>query len=1556
MKKLLLFASLLIKSTLILFSQNDCENLIAKPTVVSAEIDSISGQINFNMFLEISDSIKVTNLYNIKKAPFFNLAINSQPDTGVWYVPGDTIYYNVTISHGTDWLPFFSQEFYINNYVFNGSDSSFVDFHGYIYFTPWRTVEVWDNYKYFTIGRVWKNGIGGDTTRIYLDKTKIKESNFNVEDSFSEEWMSEFDVWDTTGLGFYVKMQPLHPDTIEYFSLHYGDDSVYHNLNDSNMSISGPAPKYTGIITGRLVTSFINDLGITVTMPLTGVFVKLKEKDFYGSQDFGNTHTDGNGDFTIAYDKEQYFEGGEIELWLEFKSKNLEANLVVCRPRLDFMDISILASSESFPNRKDNPEVVEQNAGTVNFGNIRCEDHAFWVTNWAMNAYRYAAVSNKFTNHGKSLKIVLNTSSSEYALKVIKLTDFADDYERTVYHEYGHHIMYALQGGGFINVTGYPHLSNGGHGTNCKRISMHHLWHEEHSRISFTEGFADAISMIMDGFYQLNDSEYSWGNNGRVGNVDIFNGYEVRGSKINAFINKKINNGFKSEYYFACALYDMWDGPGKNLPSPSLASLSGDANVHPFNDRRFDNSSGNWPYYENVSLDFEKLLKPMDLHDGTDKLHNINEYIESLMFEVYSTDCEARRGIAKCLFNNRVVLNINDVNTKGENWNTMISSDEIYEHVIDNDLGKSHPYPFCTHVSDAVDYRRKYIESIPNSNFDLNNGAGVISNLSISDNLQLGYNFTLSTETSTFNFNTKYSTRNLSMQTCGDVNWAINNTVFNLGDGTNISTIAFDNTSSLTLEAQSIFIINNNSKLIIGEGSKLIYKPGAQIILNGPNAVLEIKGQLQIMDGATFTVSGGTSGLGYIKFYRDKNSGLPPLINSPTNFGHIVLIGSGSNDKLIEIDGNEGLLIDNTIVNFTIKQAKILLGEKSKIEPNLFGNGKVLFEEVDINQLYNGYKHDGLLINGVQNEFHKVRINGGNYGFTNTGLLYGDEKLYLRAVQITDCAVGIMTYSSGITYHGGFVKGYSIAGWKSVGANVPSDVTGVMFNNDQNNSEVYGVLLDGVNAAGDVTFTGSTFQNNLSGIQFWSVPANLKSCNYFANNYIGAQMEAWSKLDMSNNSYTTYDGNTTHFVSRYDGIVHMYGGRNGFLQSGNSTVFFASLKPEVQSPSVVYLSTPPGPLDYNAHDNFFQMNLIQAPASGNNFWLDERNSRVLYLSTNSTYPSNNPGVWNTAQATACGTPDYETLEFNGTGGGVGQFLVGKYSTLNAITIPNGLEYGNNLISVSKGLLDSLYLSSNPNYAQITCKLGHLARYTYSNNSQTMKDFKIELLDNALKSYALGVSKNKILTRKDTMVYASNCLINTIDTLLIDANNDSLPWKNYKFGLSTMKSEVLRIAKHRAEAVSHLQSLLITYTDSLEQVYITKWKCVNEAEIALIDSQVSLDSLYIVYPCYGSAIEFNAPMPYSLDVNKNNSKLDNLENTISLFPNPSKDYLEIKLNNNQPIKKATIYDLRGVEILTIDNLTDSSELNMNVENITSGTYLIQVLTDNFVYNKRLVISK
>ncbi|MEI7509268.1 MAG: T9SS type A sorting domain-containing protein [Flavobacterium sp.] len=61
--------------------------------------------------------------------------------------------------------------------------------------------------------------------------------------------------------------------------------------------------------------------------------------------------------------------------------------------------------------------------------------------------------------------------------------------------------------------------------------------------------------------------------------------------------------------------------------------------------------------------------------------------------------------------------------------------------------------------------------------------------------------------------------------------------------------------------------------------------------------------------------------------------------------------------------------------------------------------------------------------------------------------------------------------------------------------------------------------------------------------------------------------------------------------------------------------------------------------------------------------------------------------------------------------------------------------------------------------------------------------------------------------------------------------------------------------------------------------------------------------------------------------------------LQLFPNPSKNVIQIKINSK--IDKITIFDYLGKEILT--QTQHNNEIN--VENLSKGIYLIEVLTEN-----------
>tara|TARA_B110000240_G_scaffold77570_1_gene88473 strand:- start:1909 stop:2304 length:396 start_codon:yes stop_codon:yes gene_type:complete len=66
------------------------------------------------------------------------------------------------------------------------------------------------------------------------------------------------------------------------------------------------------------------------------------------------------------------------------------------------------------------------------------------------------------------------------------------------------------------------------------------------------------------------------------------------------------------------------------------------------------------------------------------------------------------------------------------------------------------------------------------------------------------------------------------------------------------------------------------------------------------------------------------------------------------------------------------------------------------------------------------------------------------------------------------------------------------------------------------------------------------------------------------------------------------------------------------------------------------------------------------------------------------------------------------------------------------------------------------------------------------------------------------------------------------------------------------------------------------------------------------------------------------------------------NTISIYPNPASDNLNIKSTNNNLIKSISIYDLKGSTVLTKDNI-GISENNISINSLLSGIYMVNVIS-------------
>lgn len=78
-------------------------------------------------------------------------------------------------------------------------------------------------------------------------------------------------------------------------------------------------------------------------------------------------------------------------------------------------------------------------------------------------------------------------------------------------------------------------------------------------------------------------------------------------------------------------------------------------------------------------------------------------------------------------------------------------------------------------------------------------------------------------------------------------------------------------------------------------------------------------------------------------------------------------------------------------------------------------------------------------------------------------------------------------------------------------------------------------------------------------------------------------------------------------------------------------------------------------------------------------------------------------------------------------------------------------------------------------------------------------------------------------------------------------------------------------------------------------------------------------------------------------------------TVSIYPNPATDSLNIKSSNNSIIKSIKIYDLKGSTVLTKDNL-GLSENKISINSLQTGIYMVKVTSEKGIsIIKKLIVN-
>lgn len=73
---------------------------------------------------------------------------------------------------------------------------------------------------------------------------------------------------------------------------------------------------------------------------------------------------------------------------------------------------------------------------------------------------------------------------------------------------------------------------------------------------------------------------------------------------------------------------------------------------------------------------------------------------------------------------------------------------------------------------------------------------------------------------------------------------------------------------------------------------------------------------------------------------------------------------------------------------------------------------------------------------------------------------------------------------------------------------------------------------------------------------------------------------------------------------------------------------------------------------------------------------------------------------------------------------------------------------------------------------------------------------------------------------------------------------------------------------------------------------------------------------------------------------------------NLYPNPATNMATITNNENMVVQQVTVYDIAGKEIKN-QTFTNENQVQLNVENLASGTYMLHLQTNEALAVKKLV---
>jgi len=80
--------------------------------------------------------------------------------------------------------------------------------------------------------------------------------------------------------------------------------------------------------------------------------------------------------------------------------------------------------------------------------------------------------------------------------------------------------------------------------------------------------------------------------------------------------------------------------------------------------------------------------------------------------------------------------------------------------------------------------------------------------------------------------------------------------------------------------------------------------------------------------------------------------------------------------------------------------------------------------------------------------------------------------------------------------------------------------------------------------------------------------------------------------------------------------------------------------------------------------------------------------------------------------------------------------------------------------------------------------------------------------------------------------------------------------------------------------------------------------------------------------------------------------EQLSSKFNIYPNPANNIVNITNSENMSIQQVIVYDINGKQLKT-QNYDSSQEIKLNVDNLSSGTYMLHIKSDSGTAIKKLI---